>query len=103
MGKQKWTKESIRRMLASDDRWLVRGLLAIYKLQTMDERAQQSTKHWNGVGFNKHDAGFLSSLAESFKKYDRLTPKQVKACRKAMLKYAGQLAKIANGEVGDAS
>ena len=99
MGKQKWTKEGIRGMLNSNDRWLQRGLLAIYKLQTADERTHRFTKHTNGIGFNKRDAKFLSSLAESLREYGRLTPRQTKACRKVMAKYAGQLAKIANGEV----
>ena len=34
----KWTKEAIREKIMADDKWLIRGLLAIYRLQTDAEQ-----------------------------------------------------------------
>lgn len=79
--------------------WLYRGLLAIYNYQTEDEKTSEITKHDNMVGFNGVDSNILSSFAKSYKNYGRLSPAQLVICRKKMLKYAGQLAKIANGEI----
>ena len=94
-----WTKELIKEKLETDDKWLSRGLLAIYERQTADEKSSEATKHHNGIGFNKVDAGFLTSLAESLKKYGTLTPKQILYCRKKLVKYCGQLEKIARKEI----
>ena len=57
------------------------------------------THEHNGVGFNGIDGGIMSSFSEFYKKTGFLTYKQMKIARKKMLKYAGQLTKIANGEV----
>jgi hypothetical protein len=95
-----WTKEEIREKLKTDDRWLFRGLLAIYRLQTEDEKNDKATRHYNGIGFNGVNADFLSTAAER-----RMNPnfkfsrKYRDAIRRAMLKYSGQLAKIANGKI----
>jgi hypothetical protein len=94
-----YTTDMIRSRLKDSDQWLLRGLLAIYSKQTLDEQIQSQTRHDNMVGFNALDASFLSSLAEQYLKKGSLTTPQIKACRKAMLKYSGQLAKIANGEL----
>jgi hypothetical protein len=103
-----WTKNEIRNKLKNHDKWVVRGILAIYKLQTHSERRSKTTHKYNNVGFNSVDAGFLSDLAESAKtsieKYGRktanaLTDAQMEAGREAIFKYSGQLADIANGEI----
>lgn len=94
-----WRKEEIRYNMELHNAWLYRGLLAIYDRQTEDEKASDLTKHENMVGFNGVDSVILSSYAKSLKEWGRLTPKQIAICRKKMLKYAGQLAKIANKEI----
>lgn len=93
-----YTKDFIKSKLLTDDRWLIRGILAIYDRQTHDEQGRQETLENNGVGFNGADAPFLSSIAEQvrFKHRHFLTPKQNVICRKMMVKYAGQLTEIAN-------
>ena len=96
MGK-KWTKDEIRKNLETDDRWLYRGILAIYAKQTEDEQASNSTEHSNGMGFNGMDADFMSSVAQQVQHLGWLSPKQREIARKKMLKYSGQLARIANG------
>lgn len=97
-----WTRDEIASKLATDDRWLVRGILAIYERQTADERASQTTRHYNGIGFNAWDAGLLSSFAQQILRrqatgrLDLLSPAQIAKARPKMRKYATQLAAIAN-------
>jgi hypothetical protein len=95
---------TIREKLVSNDKWLVRGILAVYARQTADEKSAQMTKHHNGVGFNGRDAVILSSFAKQIlswqatenPRYNQpLSPKQFALARRAMPKYAGQLARIA--------
>jgi hypothetical protein len=101
---QVYDADAIRDKLKSNDKWLVRGILAIYAKQTADEKSSQTTNHNNSVGFNGRDAGILSSFAKQIltwqatenPRYDSpLSPKQFALARRAMPKYAGQLARIA--------
>ena len=102
-----WTKEDIQEGLKTNDHWVVRGVLAIYDYQTEDEKNIEDTKHNNGVGFNGVDGHILSSFAVQIKKWENsgkkyrtpLSPKQMKLARKKIMKYAGQLTRIANGEM----
>jgi hypothetical protein len=91
-----WTKEEIKANLVASDKWLMRGLISIYNYQTAQEQSAQQTVEENGIGFNGCDGTFLSSLAEQAKTRGTLSPKQTVMARKAMLKYASQLAKVAN-------
>src|SRR5580765_2812852 len=59
-----YTTDEIKAKLQTSDKWLIRGLLAIYAKQTADERASENTTHQNGVGFNGTDANILSSFAK---------------------------------------
>jgi hypothetical protein len=99
-----YSATEIREKLASDDRWLVRGILAVYARQTADEKSSLTTKHHNGIGFNGRDAGILSSFARqilSWKAVENprypqpLSSKQLACARHKMLKYSAQLARIA--------
>ncbi len=100
-----WNKEEIRDNLQNDNHWLVRGVVAVYEYQTADEQVSEETRESNGIGFNAVDAGIMSSFAKQIKKWDPvkfnspLSPKQLVIARKKMIKYSGQLARIANGEV----
>jgi hypothetical protein len=94
----------IRNKLITNDKWLIRGILAVYARQTADEKSSLTTKHHNGVGFNGRDAAILSSFAKQILSWEAtedprypqpLSPKQFGYARRAMLKYAGQLARIA--------
>ena len=93
---KKWTKEEIRFNMETDNKWLFRGLIAIYNRQTQDEKNEAITVHENGVGFGGADANILSSFAKQYGERGFLTKNQIDICRKKMLKYSGQLAKIAN-------
>jgi hypothetical protein len=96
---KKWNKEEIRSNLETDDRWLFRGITAIYARQTADEQATNSTNCENGMGFNGADAEYMSSIAQQVIHLNFLTPKQKAIARNKMLKYAGQLARIANKKI----
>lgn len=89
------TPADIKLKLLTNDKWLYRGILAIYELQTPTEQDAQDTIENNGVGFNGVDARQLSGFAEDLKKYGDLFDWKKTLARKKMLKYAGQLAKIA--------
>lgn len=91
-------KEDIRAMLETSDKAVVRAVLAIYEYQTASEQNAMTTNEDNGVGFNGTDAGIMSSFAQGIKKYGSLTEKQMVIARKKIIKYAGQLAKIANAK-----
>jgi len=94
-----WTKEQIKEKIETDDTWLYRGLLAIYKLQTEDEKESGYTTKSNGIGFNGVDSEICSSFAQQLEKRKTLSPKQTAIARKIMKKYSGQLEKIANKKI----
>lgn len=92
------TIETIRNKLATDDLWVCRGIVAIYRLQTADEKSTQSTSIDNGMGFNGVDAPFGSSLAVQYLERGSLSTKQTACARKMIRKYAGQLLRIAQAK-----
>lgn len=96
--RKKWTKADIKSLLQTNDEAVQRGIFRIWEYQTTEEAFVGETRQNNGVGFNKIDAQFLTSLALQYQRKGYLTQKQIRAGRKAVMKYAGQLAKIANGE-----
>ena len=92
------TIQEIRELLQTNDRAVMRAIWVLYERQTATEKASHCTIEDNGVGFNAFDAEFLTSLAEQAEQRGWLTPRQIQAGRKAVMKYAGQLVRIANGE-----
>lgn len=94
-----WKADEIKDLLKNNDRAVVRGIVRIYELQTVEEQTAEQTRNKNGVGFGAFDAAFLSSLAKQIQQGHTLTQNQLKFARPKMLKYAGQLARIANGEI----
>ena len=95
-----WKVEEIAHLLQTNDKMVIRSLMKLYGFQTDEEQDLGETTDYNGVGFNGADAPILSSIAENYLKWNRLTPKQLALVRKKMMKYAKQLTKIANGKQG---
>lgn len=95
---KKWTKQMARGLLENDPVAVIRGIVAIYNYQTADEQVTEHTQHQNGVGLSGADDEFLTSLAKQILNGRSLSEKQFSAGKKAMMKYAGQLARIANHE-----
>lgn len=102
-----WTVEAVRDLLNKNNFAVERAILALYARQEEDEKAEQITSHNNGKGFAAFDAEFFSSLAlfilnSKNPKGHRLTPGQLKVCRRAKKeggvtrigRYAGQLVKV---------
>lgn len=85
-------------LLDTHPRAVERALYVLYQRQEADERRDGSTRYANGVGFNAWDAAFLTDVAQYMIRNRRLTRGQRRAVRRALTKYTGQLAAIANGE-----
>jgi hypothetical protein len=92
------TVDFIKDKILIDDRWLERGILAIGKYQTASEVARCDTHLYNKCGFNGSDGHFMISLFKILLKGYHLTEKQKFVARKKMIKYAGQLLRIATKE-----
>lgn len=97
--KKIWKKEEIKTMLQTNDNAVLRGIVVIYNLQTEYEKKVGETIEHNGVGFSGFDAEFMSSLAKFILSRGYLTDKQLEYGRRKIMKYAGQLAKVANGKL----
>ena len=96
--KKIWKKEEIKTMLQTNDN-AVLEIVVIYSLQTEDEKKAGETIEHNGVGFSGVDAEFMSSLAKFILNRGYLTDKQLEYGRRKIMKYAGQLTKVANGKL----
>ena len=95
-----WDIESMKDILERNDDQVGKALMKLYEYQTEDEKKDASAHEHNGVGFNKYDAEILSSFAQAYKKFGRLTANQLTLARKRIMKYAKQLVNIANYEQG---
>lgn len=98
MSDKVWKKEEIRERLKVDDIWLRRSIVAIFEQQTSEERSAGLTVEDNGMGFNGADAPAMSRIAQQIQRDGLLDYKNVSYARKKMLKYAGQLANLANAK-----
>jgi hypothetical protein len=97
------TTDSIRDLLTRNPKAVYRALVVLFERQTDDEKESEETKHDNGRGFNYRDAKFGSDLAQKCIRPDPRYPSplsvnQLAAARRMLHKYAGQLARIANGQ-----
>lgn len=94
-----WTKDEIRKLLETNDKMVVRSLLKLYQRQEIDEINSKETIHSNGIGFNAYDAPYLTAIAKYYLKTNRIYISDLKRVRKKLIKYSGQLTKIANKEM----
>jgi hypothetical protein len=94
--KKVWTQDEIKNLVQTNDTMLYRSLLKLYECQTSTEQYSGSTRERNGKGFNSVDAKFLTSVSEFLKHKGFLTDKQKAATRRKLVKYTGQLTRIAN-------
>ncbi len=93
------TPKSITALLYRNPNAVRRGLIVLYERQTADEREDKNTKHLNKRGFNYFDAKSGTDLAKKVLADQPFTFDEMIAARSMILKYAGQLARVANGEV----
>lgn len=100
---KKDTLAFVKTKLATDQVWAIKALVRIYQEnQTADEQVSQTTSHDNGIGFTGVDAQFLSSLAQNYLRYGRLSEKQMGFVFRKMPKYAGQVIKMSDATKLDA-
>ena len=98
-GKKTWTREEIVTLIKSNNRAVERAMVAIWRRQTEDERHTETTQHHNGIGFSGWTARNGSYYARWVIGGGRLTGKHLVRARRIALHHAGQLTRIANGEV----
>lgn len=94
-----WSKDEIRKNLLNDDRWVERGVLAIFERQTTEEQNIGETVIANGVGYSGAHASVMSYYANWLSAGRHLTGKHLEKARKFIVHYTGQLTRIANGEL----
>jgi hypothetical protein len=88
------TLTALQIKLATDVRWAQRGLLAIYRNQTEDEKVAADVRHHNAMGFRCMDSIILTSFANQLQTRGSLSVKQMSVVHKLMPKYARQLMKF---------
>ena len=88
---QEWTPDFIRETMAKSDKAVITGMLKVYQFQTNIEKAHETTRVVNFVGFNGVDAELLTSFCKQYQVKGYLTDKQIALARKKMLKYSKQL------------
>lgn len=96
------TKADIIHLLNTNDRAVIRAILAITARQTQDEQANETTKYHNGRGWRPCDARMGSSMAKFYERNGYLSPKQIAWWRRPLQNgtpriniYAGQLLTVA--------
>ena len=89
-------KNLFKTKLATDANWAIKGMLKIYEFQTATEKAIQTTKDHNDVGFSGCDGEILSSFSEQVLKGRTLSPKQMALVFKKMPKYWNQLVSLSD-------
>jgi hypothetical protein len=88
-------KAAIQNLIATNDKAVVRGLIAIYERQTEAEKNTQATLENNGIGFSGCDAEILSSFVKWYKEHGYLSPKQLAISRNKITRYWKQLLQVA--------
>lgn len=84
--------------LSSDQAWVERGIITLYRFQTDREKVAKETHEYNDVGFNSADARKLTKCAEWILNKNHLTGYYLNEAFKRMPKYARQLVAISNPE-----
>lgn len=96
------TRQDIIQLLQTNDRAIIRAILAITARQTADEQASEETKYSNGRGWKSCHGRVGTSMAKFYQARGYLTPKQIAYWRKPNAKgqmriecYANQLLQVA--------
>ncbi len=78
------TVDSIKNLLATNDRAVGRALIVLRNRQTEDEQRSETTRHLNGRGFRPCHARMGTSMADFFQRRGYLTEKQINYWRAKM-------------------
>lgn len=71
------TKESIVKLLATNDQAVCRALVVLTARQTADEQTSEQTRYLNGQGYRPCHARMGASMSKFFEARGYLTPKQI--------------------------
>ena len=88
---KEWTKDSVRTLLQTNDKAILRAIKLIYSFQTEEEKCFECTNTNNGQGFSKVDADIMSSFARTLNQGRPLSEKQMAIARKGIVKYSNQI------------
>ena len=91
-----WTKEEIEKHVNQSTHWIERGVLALYKRQTKEEKDIQGTVEDNHKGLSAAHAKIGSYLAKWLLMGNHLTGRFVEKGRKICIYHIKQLTAIAN-------
>ena len=92
------TQDSIRHLLATNDRAVERALVVLYDRQEADEKVSDETRHDNNVGFNSADARKLSYYARWVISGRHLDGWHLMEARRRVGKYSRQLLEAAEAK-----
>lgn len=99
MSMSKSDPDYIRWLLTTNDKAVERAMVALYEMQTATEQNAQATSESNGKGFNYYDARSGSYYAKWVKSGRSLTGHHLVKARVMSMKYAKQLAKLAEAKL----
>jgi hypothetical protein len=85
--------QALKLKIKSEPSWMLYALRHVFSKQTSDERATDSARWKNKVGFSAFDAEILSSCARQYEQKKFLSEKQIALCLKRVSVYAGQIVK----------
>lgn len=91
-----WTPEAIKALLDRSNEAVERAILAIYRLQTLDEQDTSETRHHNKVGFASCHARMGSYYARWILSGRHLDGKHLDKARRMVRWYSRQLCAIAD-------
>lgn len=86
-----YTVDYIKQKLATDQKWLERAIVVLFKRQTNDEQRAETTKFTNGVGFTAFDAKRLSYYAKWINAGRNLSGIHLQKARTIVPKYSKQI------------
>ena len=79
-----WTRSEIETLLNRNNRAVERAMVAIWKRQTEDEQATETTRHHNGIGFSGWTARSGSYFAQWLQSGRSLSGKHLAKARKIL-------------------
>lgn len=93
--------EKLKIQISEKDDTAINALLFVYAHQEASEQDSSVTSFNNGVGFNKQDAEFCTSLVNQYNERGSFSGKQLECIKRVMKKYAGQIVelKLGNGDI----
>jgi hypothetical protein len=96
-----WTEAKVLFMLETDDKWVERALVMLYRRQTQHEQEKDTTRVKNTIGFQRGDDETMSPLARKIEAGGKLSEHELAYCRRpwhrgsspipTIAKYRGQI------------